>query len=1142
MALAKSVGASVRPGFQTPLQVLENKKIEIEKKKYELAMWKMLDQQWNKRIVKPGLAKAKASPSHPVPPKAMAEESKDAAMPKDEPSKNKPEDQNTPVKEPDESDHHGAMLEDQNKPKDEPSKNDDCGDAKPEDQNTPEKEPDESDRHDEMLEDQNKPKEKPKEEHEERKPLEIEKKPKNMRAKCAAKAKGKAKLKPASKVNKVAKKTKKEDTNAKDPSEMSEEILKKKLHSVLILDDSGSMMNSSKPAGQRSLFEAGGATRWDELKESAALLIDLACCFDRSGVDIFFLNNGLIDGRLTSFVHWSAQDERLRSVFDANRLGRTPLTEAVQTVAQHCKGERPILLIIFTDGEPNGGVKKFEKELKRLVTKKSTDMTVKVQIMACTADQDAVGYLNDIDEKFSKVDVTDDYYSEQHEVVVKARKRPQFTRGDWLMKALLGPISHKFDDWDETGKKKKACKHCDDSDCSSDFWFWMVRPGLEAVAARWVWQRLTKQPAAEEPHNLWAELISLVGEEEAWLGWLWASVAARLRRDVPLAMLLARWVAVLRPDLALHAGPLGRLVAMLRDQESGVTSRSAPSRGKTHRPEEPMSKELFAQLEGTCGAEWQQALLVDLLPRGADGVLEIFRAVLREEELVKSQAQASKCENLPTSAFQWPWGRKLKTAKVGFLCARMGVSFMLPAPKEELTRRGVMAMAGIALGFEASAKSARAFGDAPDDWFGYYSDPQHPGCTRKIEYDGYGPMVVTGTDGNPGCLGRGPVLWQMGLGEDGGDTLIFDFSSKGGPANVEGKWDGTGIVFPDGNKQKTHTAVGACRAAIWARRPGIEISTEDRDPRRAQDPWRKWIGLADLLLASIVLRLGLRMGVLSPSAEDAFDSFAHFTRQQVNLQKEVDLLRQVRSALCSLRQRGVDAAAQVSLPRPIGHAQPEVAIVSWEDGICLSEVTRRPAFGGCYMEEGELSSRRAAAKHLARTFWLLLFEHHIALGGLCAGNVLLRTAMDDEEQLEVVLLRCGLCHQVDAETVQDLKHLTQLLRRGADSEEVGHLILTRVHCRSGGQAEQVHDLDGFFSSINSLLGKSAGCGVMPPLRGAVLLHRFLEILHTHKVKASEVHLQVATSAAATHAVCSRLDPFSYGGLFEALLEVAPDTS
>ena len=49
-------------------------------------------------------------------------------------------------------------------------------------------------------------------------------------------------------------------------------------------------------------------------------------------------------------------------------------------------------------------------------------------------------------------------------------------------------------------------------------------------------------------------------------------MAARLRRDVPLATLLARWVAVLRPDLALHSGPLGRLVAMLRDQARGFWS------------------------------------------------------------------------------------------------------------------------------------------------------------------------------------------------------------------------------------------------------------------------------------------------------------------------------------------------------------------------------------------------------------------------------------------------------------------------------------------------------------------------------------------------------------------------------------------
>ena len=49
----------------------------------------------------------------------------------------------------------------------------------------------------------------------------------------------------------------------------------------------------------------------------------------------------------------------------------------------------------------------------------------------------------------------------------QARTRSSFTRGDWLMKAMLGPagalehlnkgpaaeISSKFDAWDETGKK-----------------------------------------------------------------------------------------------------------------------------------------------------------------------------------------------------------------------------------------------------------------------------------------------------------------------------------------------------------------------------------------------------------------------------------------------------------------------------------------------------------------------------------------------------------------------------------------------------------------------------------------------------------------------------------------------------------------
>ncbi|CAE7466719.1 unnamed protein product [Symbiodinium pilosum] len=211
---------------------------------------------------------------------------------------------------------------------------------------------------------------------------------------------------------------------------------------ILILDDSGSMNMSALPAGQRSLLEEK-VSRWEELKHTVHLLIDLACCFDKSGLDIFFLNRGELEG-----VQGSA-DPRLTAAFADKAAGTTPLTETLRLVAAKVAGERPILLMIFTDGEPNGGSKLFEAELTKLITKKSTNGTFKVQIMACTDDEDAVGYLNVIDKKFEAVDVTDDYYSEKQEVLVNAKKRTAFTRGDWLLKAMLGPVSNKFDGWDE---------------------------------------------------------------------------------------------------------------------------------------------------------------------------------------------------------------------------------------------------------------------------------------------------------------------------------------------------------------------------------------------------------------------------------------------------------------------------------------------------------------------------------------------------------------------------------------------------------------------------------------------------------------------------------------------------------------------
>merc|ERR1712187_982152 len=115
-------------------------------------------------------------------------------------------------------------------------------------------------------------------------------------------------------------------------------------------------------------------------------------------------------------------------------------------VAEATKGsEKPILLFILTDGEPNGGSSRFCSMMRSAMSDRTK---FKVQIMACTSDDEAVGWLNIVDREFKTVDCTDDYYSEKREVI-RAGRTPRFTRGDWCLKAMLGPISSKFDGWDE---------------------------------------------------------------------------------------------------------------------------------------------------------------------------------------------------------------------------------------------------------------------------------------------------------------------------------------------------------------------------------------------------------------------------------------------------------------------------------------------------------------------------------------------------------------------------------------------------------------------------------------------------------------------------------------------------------------------
>lgn len=225
---------------------------------------------------------------------------------------------------------------------------------------------------------------------------------------------------------------------------------------MLIADDSGSMSAPSAPPGQRTLGEPS-ASRWQELREAVALIVDIGSFFDPSGVDVVFLNRPAVRS-----VRNSQQPDLLES-FSRPPAGGTPLTETLSRIVAQYHDEAPVLLFILTDGEPNGGVSNFKRVIADIINKRSTSTKFRIQIMACTGDDDAVGWLNELDAQFKEVDVTDDYYSEMMEVLKKAKLVTKFSRADWCVKAMLGPVSQKFDSWDEKKTTKSASQDTKDA-------------------------------------------------------------------------------------------------------------------------------------------------------------------------------------------------------------------------------------------------------------------------------------------------------------------------------------------------------------------------------------------------------------------------------------------------------------------------------------------------------------------------------------------------------------------------------------------------------------------------------------------------------------------------------------------------------
>eukprot|EP01061_Rhynchopus_euleeides_P017491 TRINITY_DN29071_c0_g1_i2.p1 TRINITY_DN29071_c0_g1~~TRINITY_DN29071_c0_g1_i2.p1 ORF type:complete len:304 (+),score=109.23 TRINITY_DN29071_c0_g1_i2:91-1002(+) len=227
---------------------------------------------------------------------------------------------------------------------------------------------------------------------------------------------------------------------------------------VFIADDSGSMTLSSLPPHERRLGSPG-PSRWDELCTTLRLVAEIACCLDDDGIDIYFLNRPPVKGVR------SVDDPTFARSLAMPPQGTTPLTERLTEVIRSLgSSEKPVLLLIATDGEPNGGSHAFRRTVVDCVTKRSTRVNFKVQVLACTADEDSIAWMNDLDDAAPGIDVTDDYYSEKQQILAAGRVS-RFSRSDWVTKALLGPILSKYDNLDTPLRRRPEQNHSADCGC-----------------------------------------------------------------------------------------------------------------------------------------------------------------------------------------------------------------------------------------------------------------------------------------------------------------------------------------------------------------------------------------------------------------------------------------------------------------------------------------------------------------------------------------------------------------------------------------------------------------------------------------------------------------------------------------------------
>lgn len=204
---------------------------------------------------------------------------------------------------------------------------------------------------------------------------------------------------------------------------------------VLVCDDSGSMRTQDYRDPRTNMQ----ISRWNHLEKMISIIVEIGAVLDHGGVDVHFLNRPPLLNVTTPEV--------LHLEFLKEPTSGTPIVPVLSKLFAASEGEQR-LIVLITDGEPTtlGGksdVPAFKNLLPRMP---DSDY---LQIVACTTDRHTMEYLDDLDARVPRVDVTEDYAYEKRQIQNVQGASFSFTLGDYATKLLAGPVSPACDALDE---------------------------------------------------------------------------------------------------------------------------------------------------------------------------------------------------------------------------------------------------------------------------------------------------------------------------------------------------------------------------------------------------------------------------------------------------------------------------------------------------------------------------------------------------------------------------------------------------------------------------------------------------------------------------------------------------------------------